>query len=375
MGQEGSLRAAELALSVELPTFRSWNPNINSACSNLGALEGQYICLSPPGMTEIPDSFPLMPASVAAPVPIDAVTTSNTKCGHWYKVQSGDTCDSITNEFDISLTDFEFLNPQLDMNCTDLWLGNSYCVQPVGNIKTYSGYSVSSSGYSALPTTINLNATLTANRSTTHFFPTLTPVTTSTFVYNSTAVSIAHNYTLCSQALKYYNITNGDIPESVVQDSQWYSEYQRVLQVSEFPRMARAESPTDTPVKGHLSATVVVFTVIVVLVVTTAVLIMIRSMGTAVRIVHHLRLRLVLLRHYHQLQLHQLQQLQFLWIVHAERLMDILAKGQPSGTVVAYMVIAVPPATIVAQIVTSTMAVVLRPRIIRTGQRDLTKLL
>lgn len=60
------------------------------------------------------------------PVPIDAVTTSNTKCGHWYKVQSGDTCDSITNEFDISLSDFEFLNPQLDTNCTDLWLGNSY---------------------------------------------------------------------------------------------------------------------------------------------------------------------------------------------------------------------------------------------------------
>lgn len=30
---------------VELPTFRSWNPSINSACSNLGALEGQYICL------------------------------------------------------------------------------------------------------------------------------------------------------------------------------------------------------------------------------------------------------------------------------------------------------------------------------------------
>ncbi|KAJ9231572.1 hypothetical protein DTO169E5_7894 [Paecilomyces variotii] len=139
--------------------------------------------------------------------------------------------------------------------------------------------------------------------------------------------------------------------------------------------MARAESPTDTPVKGHLSATVVVFTVIVVLVVTTAVLIVIRSMGTAVRIVHHLRLRLVLLRHCHQLQLHQLQQLQFLRMVHAERLMDILAKGQPSGTVVAYMVIAVPPATIVAQIVTSTMAIVLRPRIIRTGQRDLTKLL
>lgn len=79
----------------------------------------------------------------------------------------------------------------------------------------------------------------------------------------------------------------------------------------------------------------------VVLVVTTAVLIVIRSMGTAVRIVHHLRLRLVLLRHCHQLQLHQLQQLQFLRMVHAERLMDILAKGQPSGTVVAYMVIGI----------------------------------
>ncbi|RWQ92142.1 hypothetical protein C8Q69DRAFT_104382 [Paecilomyces variotii] len=300
------------------------------------------------------------------------------------------------------------------MNCTDLWLGNSYCVQPVGNIKTYSGYSVSSSGYSALPTTINLNATLTANRSTTHFFPTLTPVTTSTFVYNSTAVSFAHNYTLCSQALKYYNITNGDIPESVVQDSQWYSEYQRVclLNLSQpLPTIPFNISTTGIRIspdgtcgesygytcKGSSFGdccsiygywySIPIFTTFysqdsdsnyqytVVLVVTTAVLIVIRSMGTAVRIVHHLRLRLVLLRHCHQLQLHQLQQLQFLRMVHAQRLMDILAKGQPSGTVVAYMVIAVPPATIVAQIVTSTMAIVLRPRIIRTGQRDLTKLL
>lgn len=35
----------KLRQQISTPTFRSWNPSINSACSNLQALEGEYICL------------------------------------------------------------------------------------------------------------------------------------------------------------------------------------------------------------------------------------------------------------------------------------------------------------------------------------------
>ena len=38
------------------------------------------------------------------------------------------------------MNDFYFLNPQINHNCSNLWSNTSYCVQPVGNIQTYSGY-------------------------------------------------------------------------------------------------------------------------------------------------------------------------------------------------------------------------------------------
>lgn len=36
--------------------------------------------------------------------------------------------------------DFLFLNPEVNKNCTKLQLGVAYCIQPVGSIATYSGY-------------------------------------------------------------------------------------------------------------------------------------------------------------------------------------------------------------------------------------------
>ncbi|KAJ3957715.1 hypothetical protein N0V92_005734 [Colletotrichum tropicale] len=42
-------------------------------------------------------------------------------------------------KFGISLTDFVFLNPAINENCTNLYAEESYCVQAVGDINTYSG--------------------------------------------------------------------------------------------------------------------------------------------------------------------------------------------------------------------------------------------
>ncbi|KAJ5653045.1 hypothetical protein N7490_000048 [Penicillium lividum] len=137
-----------LRYQISTPTFRSWNPTINSACSNLQALEGEYICIRP--------------------VPANAVTTSNTDCGYWYTIQDNDSCVTVASMFSIAESDFYFLNPQLNNTCDSLWLGNSYCVQAVGSIQTYSGYdSTTINSLSALTSTINVNATVTANRTTT----------------------------------------------------------------------------------------------------------------------------------------------------------------------------------------------------------------
>lgn len=55
-------------------------------------------------------------------------------------VQSGDTCAKLSVASSMSVSDFLFLNPEVYSNCTNLLLGVSYCVTPVGDISTYSGY-------------------------------------------------------------------------------------------------------------------------------------------------------------------------------------------------------------------------------------------
>ena len=56
------------------------------------------------------------------------------------QVQARDNCSKISIAFSITLSDFLFLNPKVYSNCTNLLLGVAYCVFPVGNIATYSGY-------------------------------------------------------------------------------------------------------------------------------------------------------------------------------------------------------------------------------------------
>ncbi|EHK41986.1 hypothetical protein TRIATDRAFT_31285, partial [Trichoderma atroviride IMI 206040] len=55
-------------------------------------------------------------------------------------VEAGDYCAAILLKFSLALSDFYFLNPQVDSTCSNLWANTSYCVKPVGNIETYSGY-------------------------------------------------------------------------------------------------------------------------------------------------------------------------------------------------------------------------------------------
>lgn len=57
-------------------------------------------------------------------------------------MQKDDHCDSISVANGITIDDFYFLNPQIDDKCLNLWLGASYCVKPVGDIATYTGYPI-----------------------------------------------------------------------------------------------------------------------------------------------------------------------------------------------------------------------------------------
>lgn len=62
-------------------------------------------------------------------------------CLHTLQVQDGDTCSLVSVANSVALSQFYFLNPEINGNCTNLDLGVAYCVQAVGSISTYSGYS------------------------------------------------------------------------------------------------------------------------------------------------------------------------------------------------------------------------------------------
>lgn len=73
----------------------------------------------------------------------------------------GDTCSLVSVVHGISLTDFYFLNPEIDTDCTNLLLGEAFCVAPVGSITTYASYpittplfTVTSATFSSVDTSI-----------------------------------------------------------------------------------------------------------------------------------------------------------------------------------------------------------------------------
>ncbi|KAJ5153569.1 LysM domain protein [Penicillium canariense] len=121
---------------VTVPQFLAWNPNFNSLYQNSVNFVNYVVCVSPPSgylnssTTDTANSpGSARSATTALPVPINAMNGSNTDCRYWYT-------------FSLSLEDFYFLNLEIDANCTNLWLGEAYCVAPVGTITSYSGYPV-----------------------------------------------------------------------------------------------------------------------------------------------------------------------------------------------------------------------------------------
>ncbi|OJJ66409.1 hypothetical protein ASPBRDRAFT_666024 [Aspergillus brasiliensis CBS 101740] len=134
---------------VTVPQFLSWNPNFNSLCQNSPNYVGYVVCVSPPGgylnFTASPTNGSTGytgGATTAVPAPTNAMTGTNKDCSQWYTVLEGDNCALVSVRFSLALSDFYFLNPEIDANCTNLELGEAYCVAPVGTLTTYSGYPV-----------------------------------------------------------------------------------------------------------------------------------------------------------------------------------------------------------------------------------------
>lgn len=145
VGVNATCTAIAGAANITETQFHAWNPIVNYACSNLNIMNGSEVCIAAPGRKFVAptDTSALPPMTPTAPAatPTDAAEGSGGEkpCGRWYEVQAGDYCNLLSLKFGITPADFLFLNPGINENCTNLFAEESYCVQAVGDINTYSG--------------------------------------------------------------------------------------------------------------------------------------------------------------------------------------------------------------------------------------------
>lgn len=111
--------------------FKSWNKEINASCSNLWL--DYYVCVHVPGATTppttttgpSPSNSPLMPGVVG-------------NCNRFYKVHSGDSCDSIAQKSGITPTQLKSWNAEINASCSNLWLDYYICIGVPGAVTTTS---------------------------------------------------------------------------------------------------------------------------------------------------------------------------------------------------------------------------------------------
>ncbi|KAJ7222200.1 hypothetical protein GGX14DRAFT_352573 [Mycena pura] len=112
----------ESYFNISEADFNLWNYNPNPPCPNLNP--GSAYCVQVLNNTLINPPTPTNAAKGSAP----------SGCMEWYTVASGDGCTSITQKFGLSAAQFAALNPELTSTCTNLGLGEAYCVRAVGQI-------------------------------------------------------------------------------------------------------------------------------------------------------------------------------------------------------------------------------------------------
>jgi hypothetical protein len=130
-----SIAAVHSASEVQL---RTWNPATNASCSNLGRAVSEQLCVSNPGALPaawVSTAATALAATLLAGTAVAAPTNTapNTKrhCARYHRVAAGEYCNLIVLKYALPLADFVFLNPDISANCTNLFLHQSYCMQPV----------------------------------------------------------------------------------------------------------------------------------------------------------------------------------------------------------------------------------------------------
>lgn len=109
----------EAANSISDSLLHSLNPSVNAACSNLAI--GQILCIQ-----SSLASTTTATATITTATPTAA--PSITGCAYPYVVKANDTCASVELLTGITDTEFHALNPSINVNCTNLMIGQAICL-------------------------------------------------------------------------------------------------------------------------------------------------------------------------------------------------------------------------------------------------------
>lgn len=160
-----------LSAGVSVDLFESINPSIDSSCSNL--VSGLWYCVLPVvgWNTTSTGNSTTSSTTEAAPAPTPPGTTGN--CFSWHVVVSGDTCSLLQQTLGITMAQLILWNPNLAADCSNLILGEAYCVAGP------SGSSTSTVSPSLMTTTSSVSASKVTSAPTssapTSSAPTVTP--------------------------------------------------------------------------------------------------------------------------------------------------------------------------------------------------------
>lgn len=116
-----------MLVGVNTTDLETWNPELSVSLPGTGSA----ICIVFPM-----GNYTLVPV---AP-PINAYPNATTAtCAQYYTVQSGDSCSSIAAAFGLTSNQLSDLNPGLKTDCTNLILGEAYCVFPTYPVSSIDG--------------------------------------------------------------------------------------------------------------------------------------------------------------------------------------------------------------------------------------------
>ncbi|KAG5351398.1 hypothetical protein C0989_006634 [Termitomyces sp. Mn162] len=204
------LAGALAGTTVTTTQIQSFNPDLGTYCQLMPLRVGKQICLSPnggfPKIGATAGAQPSATPTALAPVPTPTISGSTSACGRWYKVQSGDICQTVALKNSVALTDFLTLNPEIDNSCSNLWLDYYYCVAPFPPFASVTASPIITTNYSSA--TIMSYTIPTANYTPTTYLVALTTagVEAPTNVADGTRTVACGNY---------YNVQDSDTIDSV----------------------------------------------------------------------------------------------------------------------------------------------------------------